>query len=190
MYTGCSLQHERQYRRAEEMFQQALQFRKSTSAAATKLNFGTPDATVTVVVDPFSDAEIRYRLAQCLEATHQFVEAATVLQAISSKLRPAKVNMLLSRLLQHNGYDKTAIAPLKAVLRECPMNLDAMKGLLALGVKVADIYLIISDCKCISIMEMQEDRVLFWIFIFSKSIDSMLGLAGQLSGRIRLHVCM
>lgn len=146
MYTGCSLQQERQHRRAEDMYQQALQFRKSSAAAAaTKLNFGT---TTDTIIDPFSEIEIRYRLAQCLEATHQFSEATTVLQAIGSKLRPAKVNMLLSKLLQHDGYDKSAIAPLKAVLRECPMNLDAIKGLLALGVKVVELYLIINDCKC------------------------------------------
>lgn len=55
------------------------------------------------------------------------------LQAIPIQQRPVKVNMLLAKLLQWAAYDKSAIAPLKAVLLECPFNLEAIRGLLALA---------------------------------------------------------
>lgn len=87
-----------------------------------------------------------------MEAIRQISEAVTVLQVIPVKERSPKINMLLAKLIQNNGYDKNAVAPLKAVLKECPMNLDAIKGLLSLGVKISEINTIISDCNVFFIL--------------------------------------
>lgn len=133
---------EKQYRRAEEIFTQALQAKKSV--VKLKTSFAPAFESN---IDQFPEAEIRYKLALCLEATKQLTEAIEALQAIPVKQRSCKINMLLSKVLQHNCYDKSAVAPLKAVLKECPLNLEAIKGLLALGVKAADVLALISDCE-------------------------------------------
>lgn len=91
-------------------------------------------------INYFSEVDIRYKLALCYQATKQMPEAIATLQVISMKNRPAKVNLLLFKLLQVSGYDKTAIVPLKALLKENPLHLEAISGLLGLGVKPIEIH--------------------------------------------------
>lgn len=98
-------------------------------------------------VNHFSEVELRYKLAQCYKAMDKAMEAIATLQIISMKNRPPKVNMLLYKLMQLNGQqtDKTAIVPLKALLKSSPLNLEAIAGLLKLGVKPMEIQLWIGD---------------------------------------------
>lgn len=97
-------------------------------------------------VNYFSEIEIRYKLALCYKATKQIQEAIATLQFISMKNRPAKVNMLLFKLqLSGQHCDKTGIVPLKALLKSSPLNLEAIAGLLKLGVKPNEIHLLIGD---------------------------------------------
>lgn len=140
MYYGISLYEERQFRRADDMLRHAMQAKNAV--IKIKSSFGS---VYDVGSDPFPDADIRLRRAQCLEATREMPEAVSLLQAIPIKQRTVKMNMLLAKLIQHSGYDKSAIAPLKAVLKECPLNMEAIKGLLALGVKPAEINALIAD---------------------------------------------
>lgn len=138
-YFGYSLFEERLYRRAEDILKNALLARKTFMKV--KPNLQSYDSSVNY----FSEVEIRYKLALCYQATKQIPDAIATLQIISMKNRPAKVNMLLFKLLQLSGYDKTAIGPLKALLKECPLNLEAIVGLLTLGVKANEIHLCIGD---------------------------------------------
>lgn len=140
MYYGISLYEERQFRRAEEMFKSAMQAKNAVIKMKSSIG-----SVYDVGLDPFPDADIRFRRAQCLEATREIPEAVSLLQAIPLKQRTAKMNMLLAKLLQHTGYDISAIAPLKAVLKECPLNLEAIKGLVALGVKGHEIQAIFAE---------------------------------------------
>lgn len=142
MYYGISLFEERQFRRAEDMFVHAMQAKKAVIKIKSSFG-GVYDASG----DQFPDADIRLRLAQCLEATREIPEAVSLLQAIPIKQRTVKMNMLLAKLLQHNGYDKAAIVPLKAVLKECPLNMEAIKGLLALGVKPAELNSLLAEAS-------------------------------------------
>lgn len=144
MYYGNSLLEERQFRRAEESFENAVQAKKTIvkikhSAFQNKLG--------EMAVDLFPEPEIRFKWAKCLEATQQVSKASTVLQEIPSKQRSPKVNMMLAKLLQHDCYNKRALTPLKLVLKECPLNLEAMKGLVALGVKPSEILAIIGESE-------------------------------------------
>lgn len=132
---------ERQYRRAIEVFTNAVQLKKSIIKLKSSFN------TFETGGDQFPEPEIRFKLAQCLEATQQISEAATVLQVVSIKNRSPKINMLLAKLLTHDRCDRNAIGPLKAVLKECPLNLAAIKYLAAFGLKATEINAIISDSK-------------------------------------------
>lgn len=132
---------ERLFGRAEEILKNALLARKAMMKV--KPNLSVHDQSVNY----FSEVEIRYKLALCYKATKQIPEAIATLQIISMKNRPAKINMLLYKLMQLSGqhYDKTGIVPLKALLKECPLNLEAIAGLLKLGVKPIEIHLWIGD---------------------------------------------
>lgn len=143
MYFGNSLLSERQHQRAEEIFDAALQAKKKLKS--TSIVGHHHNAVDAATADQFTVAEIRYKLALCLEATRQVSEAVVHLQAIPIKQRSVKANMLLAKLLQWAAYDKNAIAPLKAVLLECPLNLEAIRGLLALAVKPADIIALLAE---------------------------------------------
>lgn len=183
MYYGISLLEERQYRRAEDTFTQALLAKK----AVVKLKTSFASA-FEICTDQFPEPEIRYKLALCLEATKQVSEAVTVLQAIPAKQRSCKVNMLLAKMLQHNRYDKNAIAPLKAVLKECPLNLEAIKGLLALGVPADDIQELISDCK--SMLRFISFQVICFGFFISWIISTLFGMGWSLYKGVYSNVCM
>lgn len=104
----------------------------------------------------FPDHEIRYKLAVCMEITKNNAEAVSMLQSISNKQRTPKVNMLLGKLSQMLGKDANAISAYKMVLREMPMNLEAMKMLLMLGVTALEIDIIITECE----FEMRNQAVL------------------------------
>ncbi|KAJ6636244.1 Anaphase-promoting complex subunit 7 [Pseudolycoriella hygida] len=140
-YHGYSLYEEHHYNTAEEILQNALLVRKTFMKAKANVPMGEPG------VNHFSEVELRYKLALCYKATKQLSEAIATLQIIPTKSRSSKVNMLMFQLIQLNGlnYDKSAILPLKAVLKECPMNLEAITGLAKLGLKPAEILLCIGD---------------------------------------------
>lgn len=153
MYNGNSLFQQQQYRRADLVYRSALQARKSL----TKTKPGTVFSNnYENLADMFPDHEIRYKLALCMEITKNHAEAATMLQSISNKQRTPKVNMLLGKLSQMLGKDANAISAYKMVLREMPMNLEAMKMLLMLGVTALEIDIIITEC------EYELLPILFW----------------------------
>lgn len=61
--------------------------------------------------------EVRFKLHECYCEMKQFREAISVLDAISTKQRNAKVNMALAKLYQRTGMDRSAITSYKEVLR-------------------------------------------------------------------------
>lgn len=140
-YYGNSLYEECTYGRAQEILKEALIDLKHFETVKHKLSTLDPG------VDYFNEVEIQYKLALCYKATKQISEAIATLQNIPAKNRISKVNMLMFKLMQLNGqhYDKSGILPLKLLLKECPLNLEAIAGLLKLGVKPIELHLWIGD---------------------------------------------
>lgn len=99
------------------------------------------------LVEMFPEHEIRYKIAVCMELIKNIPEALTVLNSISNKQRTLKVNMMLGKLSLTVGKYANAITAFKMVVRESPMNLEAMKALMSLGVSDLDISNIVSECK-------------------------------------------
>lgn len=132
---------EHQFERASDVLKKALLARKTFMKL--KPNLSSYDSSVNY----FSEAELRYKIALCYKATKRIPEAIDALHNVALKNRPAKVNSLLVKLMQLNGQqlDKTGIVPLKALLKASPVNLEAITGLLRLGVKPNDIYPWIGD---------------------------------------------
>ena len=145
VYHGHSLFHERQYRKADISYRKALEARKLITKPTKPQSLLA--STYEQLVEQYPENEIRFRIGLCMEQTKQFSEAISMLTSISAKHRQLKVNMLLGRLAQQTGRYPYAITAFKLVLRECPMNLEAIKMLFMLNVPESDIDLLVSECE-------------------------------------------
>lgn len=141
MYHANSLFQLRHYRRADPMFRRGLEVRKIIVKAR---NTSGQPANADNAIEIFTDADICYKLALCLEYTKQIQEAINVLNWLPQRQRTIKINMLLGKLSQQAGRNINALICYKAVLRECPFYLDAIKNSLILGEKDMEIGSIIS----------------------------------------------
>ncbi|XP_059610546.1 anaphase-promoting complex subunit 7 [Phlebotomus argentipes] len=140
MYYGDALWSVHRYRKAEGLYRQALQAKKML----TKLKSPSGKQT-TEPADPFPETEIKFKIAKCLVEVKQSQEAITVLQSIPVKQRSPKINALYGRLSQYNGHDRCAVSSYKEVLKECPLALEIMEGLLQLGVKGIEVNSLVVD---------------------------------------------
>nr|XP_018904104.1 PREDICTED: anaphase-promoting complex subunit 7 [Bemisia tabaci] len=133
VYYGESLFHNDRYRKAENIFREALQLRKSfmKNKETAKL--------LEQQKDLFSDIEIKYQIHLCHVNLRQNDQAINTLQSIPGKQRNPKINMALAKLYQQGGMERSAITAYKEVLRECPLALEAAEGLLSVGVKGVEV---------------------------------------------------
>ncbi|XP_013384483.1 anaphase-promoting complex subunit 7 [Lingula anatina] len=127
---GNALVHGGEYRKAEVQYKKALQIKKT-------LNKGKSKAVSNV--ESTSEVDVRFKIHECLCHLKQHREAVAVLEGINSKQRTSKVNMALAKLYQKTGMDRSAVTCFKEVLRECPLALEAVLGLLSLGVRGAEV---------------------------------------------------
>lgn len=145
VYTANSLFHQKQYRKADTVYRGALIARRAIVKAkpptVMSINFEN-------MVEMFPDHEIRYKIALCMEHTNNSAEALSILNTISNRQRTSKINMLIGKLSMESGKYACAVTAYKMVVRECPMNLEAMRGLLSLNVSDMDICNIINESKC------------------------------------------
>ncbi|XP_039290705.1 anaphase-promoting complex subunit 7 isoform X4 [Nilaparvata lugens] len=139
IYYGDSMFHLGQYRLADSVYRQAIQFRKSIikSKSSTKINENSRDIV--------SDVDIKYQMHLCAVKLNQLDEAIRILQSIFAKQRTPKINMALAKRFQMLGMERPAITAYKEVLRECPMALEAAEALLALGVSAGEVESLVLD---------------------------------------------
>ena len=71
--------------------------------------------------------------------TLQHQEALTILSSVPTGSRSVAVNMSLGRLYARLGVTASAVQCFTAVVAECPMALDAVKQLIALGADVGTV---------------------------------------------------
>lgn len=142
MYNGNSLYNDQQFRRANIVYRSALQARKSLTKKRPSTAFTT---NLETLVDLFPDHDVRYRIAVCLEASKSYYEAIEMLQSIPDNIRPTKGDMLLAKLFFRVGKVASAEAMYKLALQENPLNLEAIKMLLILGVTSDEINAINSE---------------------------------------------
>ncbi|KAG8226887.1 hypothetical protein J437_LFUL005646, partial [Ladona fulva] len=132
VHYGDSLYSLGQYRKAENVYRKALQFKKSLiKCKGAKLQENHKET--------ISDIDIKYQIHLCLLNLKQNHQAIGVLQTIPGKQRSPKINMALAKLYHQEGMERSAVSAYKEVLRECPLALEAVEGLLSLGVKGAEV---------------------------------------------------
>ncbi|XP_076364183.1 anaphase-promoting complex subunit 7 isoform X2 [Tachypleus tridentatus] len=132
VYYGESLYHTKNYRKAESVLRKALQLKKSMSKAKGKSQGLSP-------VEMTPEIDVKYQIYLCHFQLNQFNEAISILESIPGRQRTARINMALAKLYYQNGMERSAITSYKEVLKECPLAMQAALGLLALGVKGAEV---------------------------------------------------
>jgi len=150
VFYGDALYQLGEYKKAESVIMKCLLLRKTLNKSKIK--------TVSSV-ELTSEVDVRYRMYQCMHKMKQFSEALTVLENISSKKRTARVNLALAKMYLHEGKDRSAITCYKEVIREHPLALDALNGLLHFGMRGADLMTSILN----SIPQVSADWLNTWI---------------------------
>lgn len=141
MYYANSLFQLKQYRSALIVFRNGLQERKGLIKAK---NSSGQQTNADMPWEMFTDAEICYKMALCLEQTKQIQEAINTLDWLPQRLHTIKMNMLEAKLLQQTGRHISALIYYKAVLRECPFHMEAIRNALIAGASESDVEAIIS----------------------------------------------
>lgn len=126
VYSGDSLYNLKFYGQAEQVYQNSLRARK----AIVKRN---PPSVYEKYIDQYTEVDMIYKIAKCFDLTSQPQQAIRMLELVPPEHRTGKVNSLLGRLsLQTGLYNQGKDALIQAI-RECPLNFDAIKRLLAFG---------------------------------------------------------
>lgn len=127
IYQGNAYFNEKQFRLAVKSFEDALIFRKGKNRYKTHV--GSSD-------NMFNEEEVRYKLALAYKQLGEQNSAIITLQALPHKLRTTKINMLLAKLLHYGRHANSteAIAAYKEVLKDNCLAMEAIDGLLLLGV--------------------------------------------------------
>lgn len=142
IYSANSHFYRKQYRKAEHIYRIALVARKAIVKSKNSMSMNFEN-----LVEMFPEHEVRYKIACCLEQMNEMGEALSALNGISNRQRNPKINMMIGKLSMLLGKCQGAEMAYKAVVRESPMNLEAMKGLLSLGVSEMEISNIIAESE-------------------------------------------
>ncbi|XP_064424254.1 anaphase-promoting complex subunit 7 isoform X2 [Latimeria chalumnae] len=117
----------------------ALQHKKALSKTS-KVRPSTGSATSSPQTQCLpSEIEVKYKVAECYTILKQDKDAIAILVGIPSRQRTPKINMMLANLYKKAGQERSAVTSYKEVLRQCPLALDAILGLLSLSVKGAEV---------------------------------------------------
>ncbi|CAL8101568.1 unnamed protein product [Orchesella dallaii] len=126
---GDSTFHLHEFTRAESFYRRALQMFKYLSKSQQAKDQLPDDCSI----------GLKYKLHLCLVHLKKPTEALNMLQSIPAKQRTARTNLALAKMYVQNGSERAAITSFKEVLREAPMSLDAIEGLISLGLREADL---------------------------------------------------
>ncbi|KFZ62895.1 Anaphase-promoting complex subunit 7, partial [Antrostomus carolinensis] len=139
VYHADSLFHDKEYRNAVSKYTMALQQKKALSKTS-KVRPSTGNAASTPQSQCLpSEIEVKYKMAECYTMLKQDKDAIAILDGIPSRQRTPKINMMLANLYKKAGQERSSVTSYKEVLRQCPLALDAILGLLSLSVKGAEV---------------------------------------------------
>ncbi|XP_070760624.1 anaphase-promoting complex subunit 7 isoform X2 [Enoplosus armatus] len=139
VYHADAIFHDKEYRNAACKYSMALQQKKVLSKTS-KVRTSTGGAASNIQAQSLpSEIEVKYKIAECYTILKLDKDAIAVLDGIPSRQRTPKINMMLANLYRKAGQERSAVTSYKEVLRQCPLALDAIIGLLSLSVKGAEV---------------------------------------------------
>uniref|UniRef100_H2UTH9 Anaphase promoting complex subunit 7 n=2 Tax=Takifugu rubripes TaxID=31033 RepID=H2UTH9_TAKRU len=139
VYHADAIFHDKEYRNAACKYSMALQ-QKKVLGKTSKVRTSTSGAAANMQAQSLpSEIEVKYKIAECYTILKLDKDAIAVLEGIPSRQRTPKINMMLANLYKKAGQERSAVTSYKEVLRQCPLALDAIIGLLSLSVKGAEV---------------------------------------------------
>lgn len=145
VYSGDSLFNLKFYRQAEQVYRNALRARKTI----VKRN---PPSVYEKYIDQYTEVDMIYKIAKCFDLTNQPQQAIRMLEVVPIDHRTAKVNTLLGRLSLQTGLHTQGKEALIQAIRDCPMNFEAIKGLLAFGTTEHVFADVLFESECVLII--------------------------------------
>ncbi|MGH0161656.1 UNVERIFIED_CONTAM: hypothetical protein FKN15_041603 [Acipenser sinensis] len=139
VYHADALFHDKEYRNAACKYTMALQQKKSLSKTSKVRPFPGSTTSSPQAQSLPSEIEVRYKIAECYTILKLDKDAIAVLEGIPTRQRTPKINMMLANLYKKAGQERSAVTSYKEVIRQCPLALDAIIGLLSLSVKGAEV---------------------------------------------------
>ncbi|XP_064461073.1 anaphase-promoting complex subunit 7-like [Ornithodoros turicata] len=179
VYCGDSYFHLGDFTKAEVMYQKAIQLKKS----ATKTK-GKPHGPV-ISGDVASENDIKFQIYECHAHLKQHTQAVSALESIPCKQRNARVNMALAKMYHQNGNERSAVTCYKEVLKECPLAVEAAKGLLELGVKGAEVASLMfhAGSPLPPNMEWMSQWIKANAYLHSRELSSCISVLKQLESK-------
>ncbi|MBN3274770.1 APC7 protein, partial [Polyodon spathula] len=139
VYHADALFHDKEYRNAACKYTMALQQKKTLSKISKVRPFPGSTTSSPQAQSLPSEIELRYKIAECYTILKLDKDAIAVLEGIPTRQRTPKINMMLANLYKKAGQERSAVTSYKEVIRQCPLALDAIIGLLSLSVKGAEV---------------------------------------------------
>ncbi|XP_072022277.1 anaphase-promoting complex subunit 7-like [Amphiura filiformis] len=141
VYYADALFEQQEYKKAELLYRRALQLKKVLLKSKVKGGSHSHSSSQQQSsADGLpSELDVKFRIYECNYHLKSYREAIAVLESIPAKQRKPNVNMALAKLYQHFGMERSATTGFKEVLKQCPLALEAVLGLLSLGVKGTEV---------------------------------------------------
>lgn len=131
---GDSIFATKDFRRALQLYRQAS---LPPSTQPQPLQAGGADKRPPISTT--RDATLRLKECQCHIKLEESTIALRELEAIPVELRDVQVNVCLGRLYKNAGLRRHAVTTLQLVVQSCPLAIECLEMLAALGVKQTDL---------------------------------------------------
>ncbi|GBG83456.1 hypothetical protein CBR_g37168 [Chara braunii] len=157
VYYGDALFGKKEYRRALNVYRQALQLCRVSprssyfargAGGGTKLagsgggGASTPGQGY-AAPSGIPEGEVKFKMGLCHLAVKETRSALAELETIPSRSRTLRINLTLAKLYHQTGYDRAAVASYRECLRQCPYVLEAIVALAQLGCSAKEIQLLL-----------------------------------------------
>ncbi|OQR71107.1 anaphase-promoting complex subunit 7-like [Tropilaelaps mercedesae] len=162
IWYGDVLLASKQYRKAELMFEKALQLRRSAIRKRQQDQDVTPQT------------DVQFRIFECLMGRKELKLAISTLESIPQKQRSTRVNMTLAKLYHGQGNDRAAILCYKEVLRANPYALAAINALLELNVKTTGVASLMASKGVHGTMEWMQAYIAATGELFARNLPKAL----------------
>ncbi|KAH6769760.1 tetratricopeptide repeat protein [Perilla frutescens var. hirtella] len=145
---GDSLFREKEYRRAIQIYKQALQYHKilpKQSAIATPTTRSTLSASNrssspnSCNTSAINENEVKFKIATCHSSLGENRAALAEMEGLPSKSRNLEMNLMMAKLYRNSRHTRAAIGCFKECLRNCPYIFEAIIALAEFGVSAKDI---------------------------------------------------
>ncbi|KAL6532255.1 Anaphase-promoting complex subunit 7 [Orobanche gracilis] len=145
---GDSLFRDKEYRRAIQIYKQALQYHK----ISPKQNAATPPITRISLsasnrssspssfnTSAVNENEVKFKIATCHSSLGEKRAALSEMEGIPIKSRNLEMNLMMAKLYRNSRHTRAAVGCFKECLRNCPYVIEAIIALAELGVSTKDI---------------------------------------------------